>query len=111
MVNAGLGITVMADWIVEPYLRGRNIVAIPLDDIVAKRSWFAATCKQTPAISNFLECLKLYFSGADMNIEENEIFVQENLAIKQRAASPLGVEIGNQKTISNSVLGIKNYQY
>jgi len=111
MVNAGLGITVMADWIVEPYLQGRNIVAIPLDDIVAKRSWFAATCKQTPAITNFLECLKLYFSGADMNIDESEIIVPENLAVKQRAASPIGVEIGNQKAISNSVLGIKNYQY
>jgi LysR family transcriptional regulator, regulator for metE and metH len=111
MVNAGLGITVMADWIVEPYLKGRNIVAIPLDDIVAKRSWFAATCKQTPAITNFLECLKLYFSGADLSIDEKDIRIQENLARKQRAASPMGGEIGSQKALSNSVLGIKNYQY
>src|SRR3569833_2245121 len=72
MVNAGLGITVMADWNVEPYLAGRNIVTKPMHHSVAKRAWFAATCKQTPAIQNFLECLKLYFSGADMNVEEPE---------------------------------------
>jgi LysR family transcriptional regulator for metE and metH len=72
MVNAGLGITVMADWIVEPYLKDRNIVTRPLHHSVAKRSWYAATCKQTPAIQNFLECLKLYFAGADLRVNDNE---------------------------------------
>ena len=63
MVNAGLGISVMADWIVEPYLQGKNIVVRPLPPMIAKRTWYAATCKQTPAILNFLECLKHHFSG------------------------------------------------
>src|SRR6202012_3554712 len=72
MVNANLGISVIADWIVEPYLKNKNIVAIPMHHSVASRSWFAATCKQTPAIQNFLECLKMYFSGADMSIDDKE---------------------------------------
>src|ERR1700753_2138163 len=71
-VNADLGITVMADWIVEPYLKDRNIVAKPMHHSVAKRSWFAATCKQTPAIQNFLECLKMYFAGEDMTVGVDE---------------------------------------
>src|ERR1700761_2833310 len=72
MVSAGLGFTVMADWIVAPYLKDRNIMIKPLNHAVVKRSWFAATCKQTPAIQNFLECLKMYFSGADMSVDDNE---------------------------------------
>lgn len=70
MVNANLGVSVMADWIVEPYLKGKNIVVKPLHHSVSKRTWFAATCKQTPAIQNFLECLKLYFAGEDLSIDE-----------------------------------------
>ena len=106
MVNAGLGITVMADWIVEPYLAGRNIVVKPLHHSIAKRAWFAATCKQTPAIQNFLECLKLYFSGADMNVEEIEKkqIVNEH-AVKKHA----GVLI--DAMAFNRTQDIRNYQY
>jgi len=106
MVNAGLGITVMADWIVEPYLAGRNIVVKPLHHSVARRAWFAATCKQTPAIQNFLERLKLYFSGADMDVEESEKkqIVNEH-AIKKHA----GVMI-DAMTV-NRIQDIRNYQY
>jgi LysR family transcriptional regulator for metE and metH len=100
MVNAGLGITVMADWIVEPYLKDRNIVVRPLHHSIAKRVWFAATCKQTPAIQNFLECLKMYFSGADMNTEEP--VAQQYTGIMQ-TASPV--------TRFNAIHDIKNYQY
>ena len=52
---------------------------------VAKRAWFAATCKQTPAITNFLECLKMYFAGEDMSVYEPEkqIIMQELLTKKQ----------------------------
>ncbi|MEP6610554.1 MAG: LysR family transcriptional regulator [Mucilaginibacter sp.] len=106
MVNAGLGITVMADWIVAPYLAGRNIVIKPLHHSIAKRAWFAATCKQTPAIQNFLECLKLYFSGADMNVEEAEkkMIVNEHV-VKKHA----GVMI--DAMAFNRVQDIRNYQY
>lgn len=62
MINAGLGISVMADWIIKPYLAGRNLVIRPLPASIAKRTWYAATCKQTPAILNFLQCLKQHFA-------------------------------------------------
>ncbi|WPU93031.1 LysR family transcriptional regulator [Mucilaginibacter sabulilitoris] len=69
MVNAGLGISVMADWIVRPYLANRNVVARPLHHSVAKRTWYAATCKDNPVIQNFLSCLKLYFAENQMCME------------------------------------------
>jgi len=112
MVNANLGISVMADWIVEPYLKNKNIVAIPMHHSVASRSWFAATCKQTPAIQNFLECLKMYFAGEDMSIDSEEMksVIQEHEVRKQPIVppalvftKPLGVNHGGQD--------IKNYQY
>jgi LysR family transcriptional regulator for metE and metH len=62
MVNAGLGISVMADWIVKPYLFGKNIVVRPLSHSIAKRTWYVATTQQTPAIHNFLQCLRNYFN-------------------------------------------------
>jgi LysR family transcriptional regulator for metE and metH len=74
MVNAGLGISVMADWIVKPYLNGRNIVTKPLHHSVAKRAWYAATIKQTPAIQNFLECLKMHFSINGMIGKDEKAF-------------------------------------
>jgi len=112
MVNAGLGITVMADWIVEPYLAGRNIVTKPLHHSVAKRAWFAATCKQTPAIQNFLECLKLYFAGADMDVEEGEkkTIVQEHAMQKQAGAIAVP-RFNKEPAAFSKVHDIKNYQY
>ena len=68
MVDANLGIATLADWIVEPYLKTKDIVKIPLPPEVANRTWFAATCKQTPNIRNFLNCLKLHFSDMTMKL-------------------------------------------
>lgn len=112
MVNAGLGITVMADWIVEPYLAGRNIVTKPLHHSVAKRAWFAATCKQTPAIQNFLECLKMYFSGAAMDAEEVEKkqIIKEHVIPKQAIVSPVA-KFSQEAVAINAVQDIRNYQY
>lgn len=66
MVDANLGIATLADWIVKPYLETRDIVAIPLPPEVARRTWYAATCKQTIQVKNFLDCLKKEFSGMAM---------------------------------------------
>ena len=112
MVNAGLGITVMADWILEPYLKDRNIIAKPLHHSVAKRAWYAATCKQTPAIQNFLECLKLYFSGADLDADgtEKQMMTFENIYKKQTGAAPT-VRFNKEVVNVRSVQDIKNYQY
>lgn len=72
LVNANLGISVLADWIVQPYLETKNIRAIKMPPEVAKRTWYAATCRQTPAINNFLECLKQHFRNMRLQIDENE---------------------------------------
>lgn len=112
MVNANLGISVMADWIVEPYLKNKNIVSKPMHHSVASRSWFAATCKQTPAIQNFLECLKMYFSGADMSINEAEKkqliseHVVNNQPIMPQAS---GTAVFTKSTVTTQEF--KNYQY
>lgn len=112
MVNAGLGITVMADWIVEPYLKNRNIVTRPLHHSVARRAWFAATCKQTPAIQNFLECLKMYFSGADMSLQESGNPAVADSLIQKPAGIPQGAAPAPRfKTAGNTMQDLKNYQY
>jgi len=114
MVNANLGISVMADWIVEPYLKNKNIVAKPMHHSVAKRSWFAATCKQTPAIQNFLECLKMYFAGEDMSVPQ-EIAVKPILPepVKRQVnfpAIPAGA-VFTRPEVAHAGSDFKNYQY
>jgi LysR family transcriptional regulator for metE and metH len=115
MVNAGLGISVMADWIVEPYLKNRNIVTKPMHHSVARRAWFAATCKQTPAITNFLECLKMYFAGEDMNVAEVEKkkIIQAHATQVQKTLPDAVIPgmINNEVFVTNTVQNFKNYQY
>jgi LysR family transcriptional regulator for metE and metH len=65
MVDANLGIAVMSDMVIKPYLQGRNIVSRPLPAIIAKRTWYAATKQQTPALQSFLCCLKKYFTQGE----------------------------------------------
>jgi LysR family transcriptional regulator for metE and metH len=67
MVDANLGVAVMSDWVIKPYLQGRAIVSRPLPPVIAKRAWYAATIQQTPALQNFLQCLKAYFALEEMN--------------------------------------------
>jgi len=40
MVNADLGITIMANWIVKPYLANRNIKIIPINYKSFTRTWY-----------------------------------------------------------------------
>lgn len=62
MTEANLGIGIMPDWIVKPYLKNRDIVAIPVSLTIDRRMWYAATIKDTPAIKNFVDCLQAYFA-------------------------------------------------
>ena len=71
MVNANMGITVLADWIVQPYLESKDIIAKPMPPEVTKRTWYAATCKQNIPIDNFLECLKYHFAEMTMRISDS----------------------------------------
>jgi LysR family transcriptional regulator for metE and metH len=66
MVNANMGISVLADWIVQPYLETKDIMAKPVPYEVAKRTWYAATCRRNTPIRNFLDCLKYHFSEMTM---------------------------------------------
>jgi LysR family transcriptional regulator, regulator for metE and metH len=66
MVNANMGISVLADWILSPYLQSKEIVARPLPSDLATRTWFAATCRQNKPIRNFLDCLKYQFAEITM---------------------------------------------
>lgn len=63
MVSANLGIAVMSDMVIRPYVESRNLVSRPLPAVIGKRTWYAATGQQTPALQNFLQCLKDYFAG------------------------------------------------
>jgi LysR family transcriptional regulator for metE and metH len=63
MAEANLGIGIIPDWIVKPYIKNRNIAAIPVSLTIDRRMWYAATIKQTPAIQNFVNCLKAYFNS------------------------------------------------
>lgn len=71
MVNAGLGIAVMSDWVAQPYIHGRNMVMRPLPAIITKRAWYAATIQQTPVIQNFLQCIKNYFAVEVLTISDD----------------------------------------
>ncbi len=66
MVNANMGVSVLADWIVRPYLETRDIVSIPVPHEAARRTWYAATCRQNPPIRNLLDCLKYHLSEITM---------------------------------------------
>ncbi|MBN4081447.1 LysR family transcriptional regulator [Caldithrix abyssi] len=45
MVRAGLGVTVMANWAVKPYLKNGNICTVPLTRNGLQRTWYAALPK------------------------------------------------------------------
>jgi LysR family transcriptional regulator for metE and metH len=79
LVNANLGVSVLADWIVQPYLETKDIRAIKLPPEVSKRTWYAATCRQTPAINNFLACLKQHFTSLRRTLDEKENQQQANM--------------------------------
>lgn len=80
MVNANLGVSVLADWIVQPYLETKNILAKKLPPEVANRTWYAAACRQSPAINNFLDCLKLHFADMHVSLEDKEVVKMTKVA-------------------------------
>lgn len=81
MVSSGLAIGVMANWIIQPYLATRNIAAIPLPSTIAKRTWYAATSKNSIAVNNFLDCLKLHFSNNSYIVKDKYTQPERTLAV------------------------------
>lgn len=62
LVDAGMGISVMAQWAVSPFLKNRNIVCRPFRHSSFKRHWGAVVLKnhQNPVIRDFVKCLQAY---------------------------------------------------
>lgn len=61
MVNAGLGITVMAKWLISPYIDSTKIKMIKLGKMGLKRKWYIATLKnelQAKPLIRFVDILK-----------------------------------------------------
>lgn len=61
MINAGLGITVMAKWLISPYIDPTKIKMIKLGKMGLKRKWYIATLKnefQTRPLIRFVDLLK-----------------------------------------------------
>ena len=42
MVDANMGISILASWVIHPFLKQKNILAIPIDVPEFKRKWFIA---------------------------------------------------------------------
>ena len=71
MVKAGLGVNVMAKWIVEPFLKGHDIELVPVTKRGIHRKWYAITLKQDqppPYLTNFLEHLRCNIGNIGCNL-------------------------------------------
>ena len=61
MVKAGLGVKVMAKWIIEPYLKDHDIELIPVTKRGMHRTWYAITLDQKECpqyLQNFVHHLR-----------------------------------------------------
>ena len=68
MVKAGLGVAVLPNWVVRPYLQSGQLAAIPITEQRVLRTWYAATLKTKqlpPYTTAFIEQLASYMSGLD----------------------------------------------
>ena len=61
MVKAGIGISMLARWAIEPHILKKELVALPIGRYGYKRNWFAATLKhsQPEYIKGFINMLGL----------------------------------------------------
>lgn len=65
MINAGLGISVMAKWLIEPYIDSTKIKMVRIGREGLKRKWYLATLKkelQSMPLTRFVEILKEHIS-------------------------------------------------
>jgi len=62
LVRAGLGVTAMARWAADPYLRQGGLAAVPVTRTGVRRRWYAATrAGAEPAYTRaFVEALRLH---------------------------------------------------
>ncbi|MGN7824986.1 LysR family transcriptional regulator [Chitinophaga sp. 22536] len=66
MIRAGMGIGIFATWAIAPYLQHRDLITLPLQTPMRKRTWRAACLdKNNPLIRQFVEHIRQYFKAAD----------------------------------------------
>ena len=59
MVKAGLGISVMASWAIQPELRSKSLVAVPLTKKGISRQWYAVTARDSAMSEPIEEFVRL----------------------------------------------------
>ena len=67
MVRAGMGVKVIAKWMIEPYLADKRLVAVPVTKKGMERTWYAVTLDKPESpqyLANFIEHLKCNIAGA-----------------------------------------------
>nr|WP_295864270.1 LysR family transcriptional regulator [uncultured Chitinophaga sp.] len=65
MIHAGMGVGVFATWAIAPYLKSRDLVTLPLQTPLRKRTWKAACLdRQNPLIRHFVEHIRQHFKTA-----------------------------------------------
>ncbi|ASZ11721.1 LysR family transcriptional regulator [Chitinophaga pendula] len=68
MINANMGIGIMANWAVKPYLQTKEIITLPIRPALAKRAWKAAFIDKTnPIIPKLISEIKTHFSTTANN--------------------------------------------
>ena len=68
MVKAGLGVAVLPNWVVRPYLQSGQLSAVRITEKRVLRTWYAATLKNKqlpPYTTVFIERLALYMQELD----------------------------------------------
>ncbi len=68
MVKAGIGVAVLPNWVVRPYLQSGQLAAVPITEKRVLRTWYAATLrsKQLPPYTLvFIEKLASYMKELD----------------------------------------------
>lgn len=60
VVAAGLGISIMANWVISDYLKPKGLVTLPISKKPVERTWYATTRKveTNAAVSNFMGFLQ-----------------------------------------------------
>ena len=68
MVKAGMGVAVLPNWVVRPYLQSGQLTAVGITETRIRRTWYAATLKTKqlpPYITVFIEQLACYMKQLD----------------------------------------------
>ncbi|MGV3561232.1 LysR family transcriptional regulator [Larkinella arboricola] len=68
MVKAGMGVAMLPNWVVRPYLRSGELAAVSLTEKRLLRTWYAATLKNKqlpPYTDAFIEKLASYMKELD----------------------------------------------